>query len=157
MFKLWITQKKKRWSISHWASIRKYIAQDISGKHLVPIKGTSLRMKPCWSRKRRQETLGVFFWFVFCSIGSILTLSLPYVHFVYLVQYVFFIVYVWICLTTKTIQNYKLELMMATNFIKINITNSTTATISMSASTTSLGSLIGHQIIDIKERSTETW
>lgn len=46
---------------------------------------------------------------------------------------------------------------MATNFIKINITNSTTATISMSASTTSLGSLIGHQIIDIKERSTETW
>ena len=47
--------------------------------------------------------------------------------------------------------------MTFTNFIKTNITNSTTATISTTASTTTLESLIGDQIIDMKERSTETW
>ena len=47
--------------------------------------------------------------------------------------------------------------MMFTNFIKTNSINSTTATISMSASTTFLESLIGDQILDMKERSTGTW
>lgn len=47
--------------------------------------------------------------------------------------------------------------MTFTNFIKTSITNSTTATISMSASTTSLESSIRDQIVGKKERSAETW
>lgn len=52
---------------------------------------------------------------------------------------------------------YIIKLMTFTNFIKTSITNSTTATISMSASTTSLESSIRDQIVGKKERSAETW